>query len=189
MKRLWLRNEQPISLQWQISRNGGNTYTDIEGETGDTLVFTGATVPLPGMPPRLMFRCVATNEYGRATSNIARLTVNPAPSPTPIPATAPVDRRSSVTLWPGSTGVEFSERNIPGAAGRTVFVRLTNDIAGLTGSVTVYDSKNNVVRNQGITSGNLEFQAVPGETYRVRFLINNNTGRVRDFNYRIYSLV
>jgi uncharacterized repeat protein (TIGR01451 family) len=65
------------TLQWQVSTNGGSTWTDVSnggvysGATTGTLAITGATAGMTGY----QYRCVATNAAGAATSNAVTLTV------------------------------------------------------------------------------------------------------------------
>ena len=58
-------------MQWQVSTNGGNTYTNIPGATTDTLSGTAA---LSDSGRR--FRTVYTNTEGTATTDAAVLTVS-----------------------------------------------------------------------------------------------------------------
>ncbi len=61
--------------QWQISTNGGTTWTDIAGATGTT--YNVASVVLGQNGYR--YRCVVTGACGPVTSNAGILTVNPLP--------------------------------------------------------------------------------------------------------------
>jgi HYR domain-containing protein/immunoglobulin I-set domain protein len=62
------------TVQWQISTNGGGTFTDISGATNTTLSFTAAASQNGNQ-----YRAVFTNGCGSATSTAATLTVNTAP--------------------------------------------------------------------------------------------------------------
>ncbi len=59
-----------IKYQWQISSDNGRTFVDIPGETTDS---TGLNVGKENNGK--LVRCVVSNEYGTAVSNVARLTV------------------------------------------------------------------------------------------------------------------
>jgi hypothetical protein len=57
------------TVQWQVSSNGGATWTNIAGATSATLTFTAATNNAK------QYRAVFTNPAGSATTNTATLTV------------------------------------------------------------------------------------------------------------------
>jgi pimeloyl-ACP methyl ester carboxylesterase len=65
------------TLQWQVSTNGGSTWTNVSnggvyaGATTVTLAITGATAGMSGY----QYRCVASSTAGTATSNAVTLTV------------------------------------------------------------------------------------------------------------------
>lgn len=63
------------TLQWQLSTDGGASWGNINGATGDVLSLP-AGVPLADNGRQ--FRVVASNGSGSATSNAAVLTVNPS---------------------------------------------------------------------------------------------------------------
>jgi glucose/arabinose dehydrogenase/regulation of enolase protein 1 (concanavalin A-like superfamily) len=73
------------TFQWQRSNNGGGQWTDVNGATARTLAFTAAA-----SDNNALFRAVATNTSGTATSNAARLTVqvNSAPNAPAIAITS-----------------------------------------------------------------------------------------------------
>jgi hypothetical protein len=81
------------TFQWQVSTNGGTTFTDLtntapySGATTATLTLTAVTIGLN----TYRYRAVATNGSGSATSNAATLTVFAAGSQPPTILTAPVD--------------------------------------------------------------------------------------------------
>ncbi len=64
------------TVQWQISTNGGTTYTNISGATSTTLNFT-TTATQNGD----RFRAVFTNSLGKVTTTAATLTVTVATAP------------------------------------------------------------------------------------------------------------
>ena len=71
----------PITYHWQVSADGGSTWTDVpasspySGQATGTLTITGATMSMNGY----QYRCVASNGVNPdATSNAATLTVNKA---------------------------------------------------------------------------------------------------------------
>jgi len=81
-----------VNYQWQVSTDGGATWTDITGATTDTYTITAATEALNGY----RYRAVLTNATCTTPtfSDAALLTVNSLPAVTTQP--------SSVTLCSGS---------------------------------------------------------------------------------------
>jgi hypothetical protein len=63
------------TVQWQVSANGGATFSNVAGATATTLTFSAAFAENGNQ-----YRAVFTNASGSATTNAATLTVNP-----PIP--------------------------------------------------------------------------------------------------------
>ena len=63
------------TVQWQVSTNGGATFSNVAGATATTLTFNAALAESGNQ-----YRAVFTNASGSATTNAATLTVNP-----PIP--------------------------------------------------------------------------------------------------------
>jgi sugar lactone lactonase YvrE len=77
----------PASIQWQISVNGGLTWSNltdggnVSGSATTTLSLSTTTTGMQGN----LFRAVASNSIGSATSNVATLTVDIAPAITSQP--------------------------------------------------------------------------------------------------------
>lgn len=67
------------TVQWQVSSDGGATFTDVPGATSSTLTFT-ATMSQNGN----LYRAVFTNSSGSVTSSAATLTVNTAAATTTV---------------------------------------------------------------------------------------------------------
>jgi hypothetical protein len=63
------------TVQWQVSTNGGTTFTNVAGGTSPTLTFTTSASQNGNK-----FRAVFTNAAGTATTTAATLTVNPSPA-------------------------------------------------------------------------------------------------------------
>jgi hypothetical protein len=74
----------PPTVQWQVSSDGGNTWSNISGATSTTLTLDNVTVGMSGNE----YQAVFTNSSGSVTSAAAILTVNPVPPPPP-PAPPP----------------------------------------------------------------------------------------------------
>ena len=62
------------TVQWQVSTNGGGSWSNIGGATSTTLTLTTPAVSLSGN----QYRAVFTNTCGSATTTAATLTVNAA---------------------------------------------------------------------------------------------------------------
>ncbi|MBX2889245.1 MAG: T9SS type A sorting domain-containing protein [Ferruginibacter sp.] len=60
------------TYQWQVSADGGATWSDITGETSNTLTITGATAAQNGY----QYQVIVTGCSGSATSNTALLSVD-----------------------------------------------------------------------------------------------------------------
>ncbi|MHB1424226.1 MAG: beta strand repeat-containing protein [Gemmataceae bacterium] len=80
------------TVQWQVSSDGGTTFSNISGATSTTLTLNQVSTSMNGAE----YRAVFSNSAGSASSNAATLTVNkvvppppPPPSPTPVPSPSP----------------------------------------------------------------------------------------------------
>ena len=78
------------TVQWQVSTNGGSSWSDIAGATSTTYSFTAASAD-----DSYQYRAVFTNSVGSANSSAATLTVNSGSTPA-----APF-----ITLHPSNTTV------------------------------------------------------------------------------------
>jgi hypothetical protein len=67
----------PLAYQWEISTNGGATYTNIAGANSTSYTLNSVTTALSGN----RYRVTVTGYCGPLTSNAATLTVN---APTPV---------------------------------------------------------------------------------------------------------
>ncbi len=118
------------SVQWQISTDGGVTFTNLAGATSSTLNFT-TTLAQNGNE----FRAVFTNSQGTATTTAATLTVtapvvpmittNPTSQTVVLgqPATFTAAATGSPTptvVWQMSTDGGLTFANIPGATSPTL---------------------------------------------------------------------
>jgi hypothetical protein len=113
------------AVQWQMSSDGGNTFTNIAGATGTTLTLSGTTASQNGS----VYRAVFTNSVGSVTTASATLTVRYAPIVSISPASQTVTAGQSVTFtaaatanpaatvqWQVSTDGGASYSNIAGAS-------------------------------------------------------------------------
>lgn len=64
-----------LAYRWQQSTDGGNTWTDITGATGENYTTAATTMNMNGC----QYRCVVKGDGGEVVSNAATLTVNPVP--------------------------------------------------------------------------------------------------------------
>jgi hypothetical protein len=64
------------TVQWQVSTDGGKTFTNISGATSTTLTLNNVSLALNGFE----YRAVFTNSLGSATTSAAILTVQTAPA-------------------------------------------------------------------------------------------------------------
>jgi hypothetical protein len=139
------------TLQWQVSTNGGSTFTNLANDSTYSGV-TSATLTLTNVPAQLngnQYRCLATNSGGTATSNVATLTVNTPPTivTQPIDQTKAVGLNASFTVaasgspsptlrWQVSTGGPFADlTNSPPYSGvTTATLTVIGVTAGLSGN-------------------------------------------------------
>ena len=108
----------PFTYQWQVSMNGGNTFTNItdggvySGATTSTLTITAPPVAMSGYQYRVIVTGAAP--CASATSAARILTVNPLPVVTITP--------SSSSLFPGMT-VILTATVTPNAAASYTWIR------------------------------------------------------------------
>ena len=114
-----------LSYQWQVSTDGGGTYTDISGATSATYSVTAATT-LNGYRYRVIVTSASCATP--STSNAAILTVNALPAITTQPASATLCAGSSVTFTAAATGTAIAYQWQLSTDGGTTFT----DIAGAT---------------------------------------------------------
>ena len=88
------------TVQWQVSTNGGNSFSNIAGATSLTLTLTNATASQNGY----VYRAVFTNSVGSATTAAATLTVQFAPTVTTNPANQSVNAGQTATFTAAATG-------------------------------------------------------------------------------------
>lgn len=156
-------NGSSVRYQWQASSDGGATWSTLSNATSDTLVQAALSLSDSGR----LFRVIATNDGGTATSSAAVLTVSPAlaaPAITSQPENASMAATRTATLvvaasgnpaptyqWQRSTdgGVLFAD--VPGASSAsytTPTLALTD--SGTRYRATVSNSQGSVVSNAAV---------------------------------------
>lgn len=94
-----------ITYQWQVSTDGGTTFTNITGATTATLTLTGVTVAANGNLYRVVvFSCSPTG----LNSNASSLTVNTAPAITTQPANVTACTGNNATFTVTATGTALT---------------------------------------------------------------------------------
>jgi uncharacterized repeat protein (TIGR01451 family) len=87
------------TVQWQISTNGGTTFSNITGATSTTLSFTTSAGQNGNQ-----YRAVFTNTCGGATTTAATLTVNTGPGISLQPTAQTVCSGATATFTASATG-------------------------------------------------------------------------------------
>jgi hypothetical protein len=88
------------AVQWQVSTNGGTSFSNISGATGTALTLTNTTAGQNGY----LYRAVFTNSAGTATTTVARLTVQFAPVITTNPTSQSVTAGQGVSFTAAANG-------------------------------------------------------------------------------------
>lgn len=92
------------SQQWQLSIDGGNTWSNISGATGTALTLNGITAPQNNH----RYRCVFANQCNTTATTAAVLTVQAAPAITGQPANANICAGSNATFTVTATGTSLT---------------------------------------------------------------------------------
>ncbi len=88
------------TVKWQMSVNGGETWTTVSGGTSSQLTIVAAKTSFSGR----QYRAIFTNVAGKATSEAATLTVQKAPSVTKQPTSVTVNEGHSATFEATASG-------------------------------------------------------------------------------------
>jgi hypothetical protein len=105
------------AYQWQLSTNGGGTWTPITGATANTLTLQSVSAAMNGY----RYRCVVSNTAGSVNSNAAMLTVTSggsAATPVLIQSLQPIKLESIVPH--GSRPIDFLTVNAAAPDGGTL---------------------------------------------------------------------
>jgi hypothetical protein len=87
------------TVQWQVSTNGGTSFSNISGATSLTLTLANTTAGQNGY----LYRAAFHNSIGAATTMAASLTVQAAPAVTKNPASLTASTGANVTLTAAAT--------------------------------------------------------------------------------------
>lgn len=133
----------PISYKWQLSTNGGGTYSDVPNAapysnvTSPTLNITGVTAGMTGY----RYRCVVSSPTCTdANSNAAILTVSLLPAPTVNPSAPTICLGDVVQLSVASPGTTTFGPQTSVTVSSPAALNLTvpdNNLAGVTTNLTV----------------------------------------------------
>ncbi len=116
----------PLTYQWQVSVNGGVSFSDISGATNASLVLSNVTQLMNNNQYRVRITATPCNTI---TSGIATLTINPLPT---VSLSA-----SDLNLVPGGTSTVTVASSPAGASYSWTLDGST--IAGATGSSVIAD--------------------------------------------------
>lgn len=134
-----------LSYQWQVSTDGGTTFTNISGETASTYTINNTSTSLNNNRYRLV---ITSNPCGSVTTNAATLlVVNPA-SITTQPASLSLCENGNATLSVTTSGTNLSYQWQISTNGGTTFSNInganTSTLA-LTASSTMNNNRYRVV--------------------------------------------
>jgi hypothetical protein len=94
-----------VNYQWQVSTNGGSTYTNISGAVSSAYAIASAAVTLSGN----LYRCVLTNDCGAtATTNAALLSVSGVTAVTASPQDLSVCEGNAATFQVTAAGASLT---------------------------------------------------------------------------------
>ena len=117
----------PLTYQWQVSTNGGVTWSNVFGATIANYTFTTAT-----SDNGKKYRCVITSACGSVTSNPATLIIS-TPNITAQPANVTVCSDSTATFSVTATNATSYQWQVSTDWGST-----WSDVAGATASVLTF---------------------------------------------------
>lgn len=130
-----------LNYQWQVSTDGGSTFTNVSGATSATLTLSSLTL---GMNNN-QYQATVSNGCGTVTSNAATLTVNNAVAITTQPANQSSCSGSNATFSVVATGTGITYQWQVSTDGGTTF----NDIPAAT------SASYTVVSPAGAQNGNV----------------------------------
>lgn len=109
----------PITFQWEVSSNGGSSFSNIGGQTANVLLVTNTTTST-----NILYELVASNSIGTTASTPASLTITPAPPRPPLQLAGDLivnlqesDLSPTMTVWSNRTGASASVGNFEAQGG------------------------------------------------------------------------
>ncbi|HOT15014.1 MAG TPA: hypothetical protein PK252_09665, partial [Bacteroidales bacterium] len=163
------------SQKWQLSTNGGATFSDIPGETGNSLTVNAVTLLMDGYK----YQLVATNACGNQTSNVVNLAVVAATTISVQPSDAGICNNgdTAFTVVASGTGLTYSwEISTDGgttynplviAAPYSVTNTTTSSKLSLTGAQNTLDGNKYRCRVNSATCGNTLSNAATLKFYNI----------------------
>jgi hypothetical protein len=184
------------TLQWQISTNNGQTWTNIAGQTGTTLTLNSVAHTQNAS----LYRAVATSLAGEVISGAASLTVNAVPTTNaqnpnitnqPGNATVTLDRNVTLSVTAtvtdgGTLSYQWFSNNTNSNTGGTLINRATNptfapptDTTGVTYYYVVVTNTNDAVNGTktATTVSNavsVTVNSVPGAPQDLNVIFNDD---------------
>jgi extracellular elastinolytic metalloproteinase len=149
-----------ITYQWQVSTNGGSTWTNMAGQTSATLTLTAVTAAMNGNQYRVV---ISTCAPGGLTSNAVTLTVNASAVITTQPASTVACTGNTATFSVTATGTSLTYQWQVSTDGGTTWNNIsgqtaaTLSIAGVTAALN--NNQYRVVINGNCTPGGLNSSA------------------------------
>jgi alpha-tubulin suppressor-like RCC1 family protein len=123
------------TIQWELSTNGGSTWSPIEGATASPYTIASATTSESGY----QFRAVFTNSVGQATSKAATLTVQRAPVVTKQPVSVTVEEGQNAVFEAAASG--FPTPTVQWQTSTNGGVNWSNVSGATSGQLTITGAK------------------------------------------------
>lgn len=134
-------SNSPTGYQWQVSTNGGSSFSNISNTSPYSNVTT-ATLSISNVTGfnGYQYRCIVSNGGGSATSNAATLTVNTLPSITTQPTAQTTCAGTSVSFTVAATGTGLSyqwRKGVTNVGTNSPTYSIGNPTAGDAGNYSV----------------------------------------------------
>ncbi|MEO6489313.1 MAG: M36 family metallopeptidase [Ferruginibacter sp.] len=129
-----------VSFQWQVSTDGGVTFTDIAGQTTTTLLLTGVTAAMNNNQYQLIvFSCTPTG----LNSSVVTLTVNSGANITAQPVSTPKCIGDNATFGVTATGTTLSYQWQISTDGGVTYTDMPGETAATLSLTAVTTAMNN----------------------------------------------
>ena len=122
------------TVQWQVSTNGGSSWSDIAGATSTTYSFTAASAD-----DSYQYRAVFSNTIGSAESSAATVTVNSSsssPSVTTQPTSQTATAGNTATFTAAASGSPTPTVQWEVSTNGTIWNAVSDGTGGTTGTYT-----------------------------------------------------